>query len=60
MLDLVFDLVVELVAVRAEELDAIVVERIVRRGNYDACIRAKTASAGRLPNTACENCLRSG
>ena len=42
-LDLILDLVVELVAVGAEELDAVVVVRIVRGGDDDAGIGAEAA-----------------
>ncbi len=42
-LDLVLDLVVELVAVGAEELDAVVVIGIVRGGDDDAGVGAQAA-----------------
>src|SRR5215469_16749085 len=41
--DLLFDFVVELVAVRPEEFDAIIVIRIVRSGDDDPGIGAKAA-----------------
>ena len=43
VLDLIFDLVVELVAVGAEELDAVVVVGIVRGGDDDAGVGAQAA-----------------
>src|SRR5439155_25910174 len=43
LLDLVFDVVVELVAVSPKEFDAIIVIGIMRSGDDDARIRAKTA-----------------
>jgi hypothetical protein len=43
LLDLILDIIIQLVTIRPEKLDAIVPVGIVRRGNHDAGIRAQAA-----------------